>query len=61
MVSSSSGNAIKEAGFVESQRDIADIFDVTLYRAALQQLIDREPKDNYWKSLLTEFNSRNTL
>jgi NitT/TauT family transport system substrate-binding protein len=52
-------NAINEAGFVESQRDIADIFDVKLYRAALQQLIDREPKDNYWKSLLTEFDGRN--
>jgi NitT/TauT family transport system substrate-binding protein len=52
-------NAINEAGFVESQRDIADIFDVKLYRAALQQLIHREPKDNYWKSLLTEFDGRN--
>ncbi len=45
-------DAITEAGFVESERDIHDIFALDFYLSALEQLVAAEPDEPLWQTLL---------
>lgn len=54
-------NAVTGAGFVESDRNIRDIFALDIYEKALAQLVSREPQDAYWQQLQRVYQERNRL
>ncbi|MCG5502240.1 ABC transporter substrate-binding protein [Ectothiorhodospira lacustris] len=45
-------DAVTGAGFVESERDIHDVFALSFYQSALEQLAAAEPDEPLWRELL---------
>lgn len=51
-------STMQKSGFVESDAQIAAFINTELYRLALTELSQEEPKEAFWQELLKTFNAR---
>ena len=52
---------MRNSGFIESNVDITDYIDVTLYKQALDRLSAEEPQEPFWKQRQRDFQQRDVL